>query len=43
LTDEEKTGIQGWGTELKGDGSEGVMAGLKHRKEVWEIKRGDEG
>jgi arylamine N-acetyltransferase len=43
LTEEEKTGIQGWGTELKGDGSEGVVAGLKKRKEVWEIKRGDGG
>jgi arylamine N-acetyltransferase len=43
LTEEERTGIHGWGTELRGDGSEGVMAGLEKRSELWEIQRGDEG
>jgi hypothetical protein len=43
LTNEERTGIQGWGTELRGGGSECVMAGLKQREEVSEIYRGDGG
>jgi arylamine N-acetyltransferase len=43
FTEEEKAGIQGWGTELRGDGSEGVMAGLEKRRELWEIQRGTQG
>ncbi|KAH4180486.1 arylamine N-acetyltransferase [Parastagonospora nodorum] len=42
LTEEERAGIRGWGTELKGDGSEGVIARQAQSKEVWEIKRGKE-
>lgn len=42
FTDEEKAGIQGWGTELKGDGSEGVLARLGKRGEHWETSRGKE-
>ncbi|KAH7095730.1 arylamine N-acetyltransferase 2 [Paraphoma chrysanthemicola] len=40
FTDEEKHGIRGWGTELRGDGSEGVVAGLGVRGETWQIRRG---
>ncbi|KAL6705111.1 hypothetical protein ACN47E_007370 [Coniothyrium glycines] len=41
LTEEEKKGIRGWGTELKGDGSQGVMARqAKRQGEMWETKRG---
>ena len=42
LTEEEKAGIRGWVTELRGDGSEGVVAGLGNRGEVWEVRRGKE-
>lgn len=40
FTEEEKAGIEGWGTELRGDGSEGVLEGLGKRGENWEVKRG---
>jgi arylamine N-acetyltransferase len=39
LTEEERKGIQGWPTELRGDGS--AAAGEK-RGEVWEVRRGME-
>ncbi|KAF2832952.1 arylamine N-acetyltransferase 2 [Ophiobolus disseminans] len=42
FTEEEKAGIRGWGTELRGDGSEGVMAGLGKRGESWAVRRGKE-
>ena len=42
FTEEEKAGIKGWGTELRGDGSEGVLEGLGKRGENWEVKRGTE-
>jgi arylamine N-acetyltransferase len=42
FTDEEKSGIHGWGTELKGDGSEGVIARQSQGGEVWEGRRGKE-
>jgi hypothetical protein len=40
FTEEEKHGICDWGTELTGDGSEGVVAGLGIRRETWVIQRG---
>lgn len=42
FTEEEKAGIKGWGTELTGDGSEGVLARQRQGGEVWEVKRGKE-
>jgi arylamine N-acetyltransferase len=42
FTDDEKAGINGWGTELKGDGSEGVLARQREAAEAWEVKRGRE-
>jgi arylamine N-acetyltransferase len=42
FTEEEKMGIKGWGTELGGDGSEGVVMGQEKRGERWEVKRGKE-
>jgi hypothetical protein len=42
LTEEETTGIHGWGTELKGGGSEGVVAERGRKGEVWEVSRGME-
>lgn len=42
LKDEERSGIRGWGTELKGDGSEGVLTRQGTKAEVWEIVRGKE-
>lgn len=41
LTEEEKEGIKGWGTELRGDGSEGVEARVG-REETWILKRGED-
>ena len=43
LTEEEKAGIRGWVTELRGDGSEGVVAGMRTRSENWEVCRGKDG
>ena len=43
LTEEEKAGIRGWVTELRGDGSEGVLAGIRTRSENWEVRRGKDG
>lgn len=41
LTEEEKSGIKGWGTELLGNGSEGVVARqAKGWREGWEVTRG---
>jgi arylamine N-acetyltransferase len=40
FTEEEQAGIRGWGTELMGEGSEGVVAALGKRWETWEVKRG---
>jgi arylamine N-acetyltransferase len=40
FTEEEKVGIRGWGTELRGDGSEGVVERLGKSGEAWEIRRG---
>ncbi|KAH7383993.1 arylamine N-acetyltransferase 2 [Pyrenochaeta sp. MPI-SDFR-AT-0127] len=42
FTEEEKRGIQGWGTELRGEGSEGVAHRLGKTREVWEVTRGKE-
>ncbi|OAL57241.1 arylamine N-acetyltransferase 2 [Pyrenochaeta sp. DS3sAY3a] len=43
LTEEERLGIKGWGTELRGDGSEGVLRRQAGGKgEVWEFRRGKE-
>lgn len=43
FTEEEKSGIRGWETELKEEGSEGVLEGLGKRREVWEVRRGKDG
>ncbi|KAF2030109.1 arylamine N-acetyltransferase 2 [Setomelanomma holmii] len=40
FTEEEKNGIRGWGTELHGDGSEGVIARQGSRGETWAYRRG---
>lgn len=43
LTEGERRAVSGWGTELKGDGSEGVEARQRDgHAEVWELKRGEE-
>lgn len=42
FTEDEKAGIRGWATELRGDGSEGVVAGAGTRGEKWEFYRGKE-
>lgn len=41
LTKEEQDGIVGWGTELRGDGSQGVLARqVKGEEERWDTTRG---
>jgi hypothetical protein len=40
LTEDEKAGIRGWGTELRGNGIEGDVTGQNKRGEVWEVRRG---
>ena len=42
FTEEEKERIRGRSTELKGEGSQGVVEGLRKRGEAWEIRRGRE-
>jgi len=42
LTQDERDGIRGWGTELCGDGSEGVVARQCQTAESWAIRRGKE-
>ncbi|KAH7414066.1 arylamine N-acetyltransferase 2 [Phaeosphaeria sp. MPI-PUGE-AT-0046c] len=41
LTEEEREGIRGWGTELTGDGSEGVEARTGKEEETWMFTRGE--
>jgi arylamine N-acetyltransferase len=40
FTQEEQDGIRGWGTELRGDGSEGLIARQGQVAESWEFRRG---
>ncbi|OAK98584.1 arylamine N-acetyltransferase 2, partial [Phaeosphaeriaceae sp. SRC1lsM3a] len=42
LTEEEKSGIRGWITELRGDGSEGVEQRTEKEEDTWSFKRGEE-
>ncbi|RYO26378.1 hypothetical protein AA0113_g2796 [Alternaria arborescens] len=42
LTEEEKAGIGGWVTELRGNGSDGVVAEISTRSENWEVRRGND-
>jgi arylamine N-acetyltransferase len=42
LTEEEKAGIRGWVTELRRDGSEGVVAERGTKGESWVVYRGKE-
>jgi arylamine N-acetyltransferase len=40
FTQDERDGIRGWGTELRGDGSEGVIARQGQVAEKWKFRRG---